>query len=152
MTFIFQGAKPMKWRKDIQGLRAFAVINLLLFLTNSKIFPNGFTGTYMFFVISGYLARIKLDRSFDIQTFKNYTIRRLKRILPAYYFTALLIIIFTWLHSNKSANKLSAKTLKAFISIIGGNSGIQYYFEQVFFKLRKRHFRSNYIGVKGQAI
>lgn len=45
----------MDFRKDINGLRAFAVIAVVVFHFNSSWLPGGFAGVDVFFVISGYL-------------------------------------------------------------------------------------------------
>ena len=45
----------MDFRKDINGLRAFAVIAVLLYHFNPAWLPGGFAGVDIFFVISGYL-------------------------------------------------------------------------------------------------
>ncbi|MDC9529401.1 hypothetical protein PSH50_07820 [Pseudoalteromonas sp. Angola-7] len=45
----------MKFRRDINGLRAIAVIGVVLFHFNSAWLPGGFAGVDVFFVISGFL-------------------------------------------------------------------------------------------------
>lgn len=85
-------SKTDKWRADIQGLKALAVINLFLFHINHKLFSNGFIAIDMFFVITGYLARMALNNSLNIRYIKNYAIKRIKRIILPYYSIILLII------------------------------------------------------------
>ena len=45
----------MGYRTDIDGLRALAVISVILFHAGIKFFDGGFLGVDVFFVISGYL-------------------------------------------------------------------------------------------------
>lgn len=45
----------MQFRKDINGLRAFTVISVVLFHFFPSLIPGGFIGVDVFFVISGYL-------------------------------------------------------------------------------------------------
>lgn len=74
-------------RHDIQGLRAIAVLAVMLFHMNKEWLPGGFVGVDVFLVISGFLiTSIILDRKesrkFDLLGFYW---GRLKRILPACY-------------------------------------------------------------------
>jgi peptidoglycan/LPS O-acetylase OafA/YrhL len=75
----------MKYRSDIDGLRALAVVPVVLFHAGFTTFSGGFVGVDVFFVISGYLiTKILLDEiqqgSFSIINFYE---RRARRILPA---------------------------------------------------------------------
>jgi len=45
----------MQFRKDIQGIRAFAFLLVFIFHLNSSLLPGGFIGVDVFFVISGFL-------------------------------------------------------------------------------------------------
>lgn len=88
----------MKYRPEIDGLRALAVIPVILFHAGFKIFSGGYIGVDVFFVISGYLITLILienlqQDSFSIKTFYE---RRARRILPALIFVMLLCIPFAY--------------------------------------------------------
>ena len=88
------------YRPEIDGLRAIAVISVIIYhsyitFLDYKILPGGFLGVDIFFVISGYLiASIILNeiREFNKFSFINFYERRARRILPA-----LLLVIFSCL-------------------------------------------------------
>ena len=80
------------WRNDITGLRAVAVLPVLLFHAFPKLLPGGFFGVDVFFVISGYLIsgiifRGLIDGTFSYRTFYA---KRIKRIIP----NLLLVLTF----------------------------------------------------------
>ena len=79
------------YRPDIDGLRAVAVIPVVLFHSKISLFPGGFVGVDIFFVISGYLiSNILLhDISRDQFSILTFYERRIRRIFPA-LFTVLL--------------------------------------------------------------
>jgi peptidoglycan/LPS O-acetylase OafA/YrhL len=82
---------PDSYRPDIDGLRAIAVVPVVLFHVDANIVPGGFAGVDIFFVISGYLIGAIVDRecrqnSFSLARFYE---RRVRRIGPA-----LLFMIF----------------------------------------------------------
>ena len=80
-------------RADIQGLRAIAVIGVILFHVNSEYLPGGFIGVDVFFVVSGYLITSIIFRQTDQGnfSFRSFYLARIKRIVPAYL--ALLVVI-----------------------------------------------------------
>lgn len=88
--------KASKYRSDIDGLRAIAVLSVIIYHIKGAWLSGGFLGVDVFFVISGYLitgiiySEI-LDNKFSL---KSFYIRRMKRILPAFFFMVLLTIIF----------------------------------------------------------
>ncbi len=91
----------MQHRPEIDGLRAVAVLPVVLFHAGVTAFSGGYVGVDVFFVISGFLITglIKEDLEtgrFSILGFYN---RRVRRILPALVFTALLtsVAAFAWL-------------------------------------------------------
>jgi len=89
----------MKFRKDIQGLRAIAVLFVFIFHLSNTYLPGGFVGVDMFFVISGFLvtsivySKIK-EKKFSILAFYK---SRIKRIVPAYlimlFITSIIVSI-----------------------------------------------------------
>jgi peptidoglycan/LPS O-acetylase OafA/YrhL len=84
----------MHQREDIQGLRAFAVLAVVLYHAKYSLFKYGYLGVDVFLVISGYLLSTKVCNSIQSGGFslKNYYLGRLLRILPALYFVILFCI------------------------------------------------------------
>ncbi|WP_108262097.1 acyltransferase family protein [Mangrovicoccus ximenensis] len=82
----------MTYRTDIDGLRAIAVFLVLLFHCQVAGFAGGYVGVDVFFVISGYLITgIMLeDLRQDRFSFRQFYIRRARRLLPALAATILL--------------------------------------------------------------
>ena len=77
----------MQYRREIDGLRALAVIPVILFHAGIQTFSGGFVGVDIFFVISGYLITtiILADLEQDKFSIMNFYDRRARRILPALY-------------------------------------------------------------------
>lgn len=85
----------MNFREDIQGLRALAFLTVFIFHFNKDWLPGGFLGVDIFFVISGYLiTKISLHEiNAGTFGFKKFFEKRIKRIVPAYYF---MLFIIAW--------------------------------------------------------
>ena len=73
----------MKYRADIDGLRAVAVVSIVVFHLTSRFLPGGFVGVDIFFVISGYLISKNIYGNVDSFSVSDFYIRRARRILPA---------------------------------------------------------------------
>ncbi len=85
----------MKYRADIDGLRAFAVLSVILFHAGFSGLSGGFVGVDIFFVISGYVIAQSIlgdvkDGKFSILSFYA---KRVRRIFPALVFTVLITFI-----------------------------------------------------------
>jgi len=80
------------FRNEIAGLRAIAVIGVVLFHLKVVAFQGGFVGVDVFFVISGYLITRNILRDLDTDRFSfgGFYVRRTRRILPALIFTVAL--------------------------------------------------------------
>ncbi len=79
-------------RRDIDGLRAVAIIPVLFYHFGLPGLPGGFTGVDIFFVISGFvIARsILADINAGEFSISNFYFKRVRRILPAYLFVVSL--------------------------------------------------------------
>lgn len=85
----------MEYRKDIDGLRALAIIPVMLYHAKPEILPGGFVGVDIFFVISGFLiTRILLKEIEDeVFTLGRFYERRLRRLVPALIYTIIITLI-----------------------------------------------------------
>jgi peptidoglycan/LPS O-acetylase OafA/YrhL len=83
-------------RADIDGLRAIAILSVVAYHTELPLFPGGFVGVDVFFVISGYvITRMLLDeirRTGTISLLTFYA-RRARRLMPAFFLVALVTLI-----------------------------------------------------------
>jgi peptidoglycan/LPS O-acetylase OafA/YrhL len=89
----------MKYRPEIDGLSALAVIPVILFRAGFGTFSGGFVGVDIFFVISGYLITGVIYEEIQQGSFSvvGFYERRTRRILPALLFICLVCIPFAWL-------------------------------------------------------
>ena len=90
----------IKYRSDIDGLRALAVLSVILFHINAKWIPGGFLGVDIFFVISGYLITLILTKEISVTnkiSIVNFYKRRIKRIMPALLFVLIPVFITAFL-------------------------------------------------------
>ena len=88
----------MKYRAEIDGLRALAVIPVIFFHAGFSDFSGGYVGVDVFFVISGYLITGILlhdleNKEFSIARFYE---RRARRILPALVTVSFLTLLASW--------------------------------------------------------
>lgn len=83
------------YRPDIDGLRAIAILLVIIFHSGFPVFKGGFIGVDVFFVISGFLITSIIDKEIKNNTFsyKNFYLRRIRRIIPVLVFIMVLITI-----------------------------------------------------------
>lgn len=122
----------MEYRREIDGLRAIAVLPVMLFHAGIGAFGGGFVGVDVFFVISGYLiTKIILNDlargKFSIIDFYE---RRARRILPALFLVMLVSIPFAWLFLTAPEYKSFSRSLIA-VSIFASN--VLFYRESGYF-------------------
>lgn len=89
----------MHYREEIDGLRALAVIPVVLFHADFQLFSGGFVGVDIFFVISGYLITSIIINDLNKQRFSliHFYERRARRILPALLLVISCCIPLAWL-------------------------------------------------------
>ncbi|WP_376872423.1 acyltransferase family protein [Albirhodobacter sp. R86504] len=89
----------MKYRAEIDGLRAIAVLPVILFHAGVTSISGGFIGVDVFFVISGFLITTILAQELEAGTYSILTFyeRRARRILPALFTVMIACMPFAWL-------------------------------------------------------
>ncbi len=87
------------YRPDIDGLRAIAVLAVVLYHAFPGWLPGGFVGVDIFFVISGYLItkHILGDLSAGAFSIRTFYARRIRRIFPALLLVLLVCLLLGWL-------------------------------------------------------
>ncbi len=107
----------MHYRPEIDGLRALAVLPVILFHAGFELFSGGFVGVDIFFVISGYLITTIILSEMDKGVFslKHFYERRARRILPALFLVMACSVPFAWMW-------LSPEELKGFWKSLGAVS------------------------------
>lgn len=108
------------YRKDIDGLRGIAVASVLLFHAGFKFASGGFIGVDVFFVISGYLItrNISTEMSERKFSFLQFYIKRIRRLLPALFFTFLLALVLGYaLFSPGDFQRLGNSLLYSILSL-----------------------------------
>lgn len=111
------------FRQDINGLRAIAVIAVVLFHFNASWMPGGFAGVDVFFVISGFLMTGIIFKGIEQENFSilKFYVARANRIIPALAVLCLILLIFGWFYLTpldyKALGKHAASSV-AFLSNI----------------------------------
>lgn len=125
----------ISYRKDIDGLRAVAVLSVIFVHLGYSYFPGGFVGVDIFFVISGYLITCLLKREYDETQKINYLdfyVRRVRRLMPAFLFILLLCtIVAPLLFSPQHLESYGASSIHALTSL----SNIYFWTDSDYFDL-----------------
>ncbi len=121
----------IEYRPEIDTLRAISVFAVIIYhagVYNNLIFPGGYLGVDIFFVISGYLiSKLILKEIANTKKFnlKNFYERRARRILPALVFVIIFTLIFSYFILLPTSFEGFAKSV---ISSLGFFSNYYFYF------------------------
>src|SRR6266487_6237230 len=99
MDWLILSSASTKYRPDIDGLRAIAVMLVVIFHAFPEAMPGGFIGVDIFFVISGFLITGIIVRELDQERFNLLTFynRRIRRIFPALIVVLCVTLVLGWL-------------------------------------------------------
>src|SRR6188508_944982 len=93
----------------LDGMRALAVVAVMVYHANSTWLPGGFLGVEMFFVISGYLITLLLiaerERNYRI-SLGHFWLRRARRLLPALFLMMLMVTVWTAVFERHALGQL----------------------------------------------
>ena len=103
----------IKYRPEVDGLRAVAVASVLLFHSENHLFRNGYLGVDIFIVLSGYLisSRVRSDISNQKFSLSDFYQRRMRRIVPALFLMLALSIPAAWVTLSANSYSNFSKTL-----------------------------------------
>ncbi|WP_114327622.1 acyltransferase family protein [Candidatus Colwellia aromaticivorans] len=124
----------MKYRVEIDGLRAFAVLPVILYHAGFSGFSGGFVGVDIFFVISGYLITSIIVSDLEQNKFSiiNFYERRARRILPALSFMLIMTTLASYILMPAELLKEFSQSL---VSVVVFASNIFFFLEIDYFSL-----------------
>ena len=122
----------ISYRREIDGLRALAVVPVIFFHAGFRAFSGGFVGVDVFFVISGYLITSLILAESALGTFSlaGFYERRARRILPALFVVMAVCIPVSWFLLLPSDMKAFSESLVA-VSVFASN--VLFYSESGYF-------------------
>ncbi|WP_225214209.1 acyltransferase family protein [Comamonas avium] len=120
------------YRPDIDGLRAVAVMAVVLFHAFPNAIRGGFVGVDIFFVISGFLITSIIIKNLNHGSFSfiDFYSRRIKRIFPALIFILISCVVFGWFSLLPDEYKQLGKHISSGIGFV---SNIAYWSESGYF-------------------
>jgi peptidoglycan/LPS O-acetylase OafA/YrhL len=104
----------------LDGMRALAVVAVMVYHANSDWLPGGFLGVEMFFVISGYLITLLLiserERTYRI-SLRHFWMRRARRLLPALFTMMFFVTVWTAIFKEEALGALRGDVIAGFFYI-----------------------------------
>lgn len=128
----------MIYRNELNGLRAIALIAVVIFHLGFEVMPGGFFGVDIFFVISGYLITTIIYKDKKLAHFSviDFYLKRMRRLLPALYVILLFSTVAAYLMLSPNDGKDYYQSLVATVLF---NSNTLFYIEN-----------SNYFGLAAE--
>jgi len=132
ILFLKKVGYTLNFRTDINGLRAIAVIAVVLFHFAPLLVPGGFAGVDIFFVISGFLMTGIIFRGFNNNSFFlfKFYVSRANRIIPVLTVLSLVLLILGWFNLSPIDYETLAKDI---ISSLGFYSNMSYWHQSGYF-------------------
>jgi len=112
--------KKPSYRPDIDGLRAIAVLSVIVFHINKTLIPGGFTGVDIFFVISGYLISLHIMTEVALGRFSlaEFYRRRIKRIaLPMLLVVFVTVLVAPFIMLAADVDKVAHSALYSLLPL-----------------------------------
>ncbi len=111
---------PIRYLYGLDGLRAIAVIAIIIYHLNPKWLSGGFLGVDTFFIISGYLITSLLIHEYQ-QTgtidLLHFWKKRIKRLLPAVLFLLSIVLTYTLLFEPSIIKSVKQDTFAALLYV-----------------------------------
>lgn len=122
----------LKFRKDINGIRAIAVIAVVIYHFEPAWMSGGFAGVDVFFVISGYLMTGIIFKGVEQQSFSiiHFYKARAVRIIPALAVMCVILLTFGWFFTLDSTYETMSKHVVATLTFL---SNVVYWGESGYF-------------------
>ena len=123
MTTVSGAAVPgIGYRRELDGLRALAVLPVIFYHAGFSAFRGGFVGVDIFFVISGYLITSLIVSELQVESFSllRFYERRARRILPALFLVMAVCIPVGWILLIPSDLRDFSRSLAA-VSVFSSN-------------------------------
>lgn len=111
------GERLGKYEPSLDGMRALAVLAVVLFHASPARFPGGWVGVDVFFVLSGFLITSILQKENSAKgtiDFKNFYYKRILRLAPAFFLVLITDLIISICFSNNVKSNLIAVAVSAF--------------------------------------
>jgi peptidoglycan/LPS O-acetylase OafA/YrhL len=124
----------MEYRREIDGLRALAVLSVIFFHAGFAAFSGGFVGVDIFFVISGYLITsiIVAERRSDAFSLVHFYERRVRRILPALFVVMFVSMICAVMWLTPEHLKYFSQSL---VAVTGLSSNVLFWLTSGYFEV-----------------
>ena len=112
-----QAISSVPYLPGLDGMRALAVVAVMIYHTNNGWLPGGFIGVEVFFVISGYLITLLLIGEHEKRgriDLKAFWLRRARRLLPALFLMMALLMTYTAFFERDTLGKLRGDVIAGF--------------------------------------